>query len=649
MFVSVASIVNEVWGSASYWQCYTIGLAGYRQFINLQVLSGCSALTELCGSFDYPVSFVNTTVHSGAIVSFNTSSGGMTGAGQSFINTLNIKNGGKVDVKGRTTVENGDIQGVLNMNSGSVLEDTIVHSGGILYINNWTQADNITAGTSGNIYVGMAGEAQNITIDGGNVHVATGGMVSNVVIAESGTLYLYGGAILDGEININGTVVLDDMTVNNGNVNFMLSREMEDSSAPMLSHLSRLDGGSLSVTVTSPLDAGSYLLAEDASAFDGSIEIRDGSGNTAGSISSGEMITLDETLYTLRNDNDQLSLEAVIQAYKKSISWENSGSGDEFIVEISTDDFETVLRITANSGKLDNYLPSSGTFQWRVSFDGSSWINGEEIVSTLDAAPEKLFSDADGDKDVFFARADGIWESGYVAGHNGILNSWKGTREFVSLDGKNNIADVFAGSSDANVLLLTDDANGDALFVDDIYTSFGNDAARLSQIDEIRAGAGDDIIDMTSQKFAYSGSGVKIHGGLGDDTIWANCGSNTLYGDAGNDRLVGASGDDILIGGIGNDSMHGGGGDDIFCFGANFGNDTIEQLAGGSVTLHFETGSDANWNAETLTYTDGANSVTVSGVTEIKLVFGGSAPVDGAFADAVSEKIFEDKNKGMIA
>ena len=104
----------------------------------------------------------------------------------------------------------------------------------------------------------------------------------------------------------------------------------------------------------------------------------------------------------------------------------------------------------------------------------------------------------------------------------------------------------------------------------------------------------------------------------------------------------------ISSGGAGNDSMHGGG-NDTFCFGANWGQDTVEQLAGGSVTLYFETGSEANWNQETLTYTDGANSVTVSGVTEVKLVFGEPAPVEGAFLDAASEKIFEDKSKGMIA
>ena len=209
---------------------------------------------------------------------------------------------------------------------------------------------------------------------------------------------------------------------------------------------------------------------------------------------------------------------------------------------------------------------------------------------------------------------------------------------------------MFSGSTDANILVLTDDTNGDALFVDDVFTAFGKDAARLSQIDEIRAGVGDDIVDMTSQQFAYSGDGVKIYGGAGDDTIWANKGRNTLFGDSGNDRIIGGAGNDVIVGGSGNDRLHGGGGSDIFCFGGNWGNDTVQQLAGGRVTLWFEEGSQNNWNAATLTYTDGANSITVSGVSNVTLKFGGDASLpDGAFADAASEKIFEDKSKNMIA
>jgi hypothetical protein len=74
--------------------------------------------------------------------------------------------------------------------------------------------------------------------------------------------------------------------------------------------------------------------------------------------------------------------------------------------------------------------------------------------------------------------------------------------------------------------------------------------------------------------------------------------------------------------------------------------------AGGTVTLCFEDGSFSNWNDKTYTYSDGVNSVKVSGVfvENITLVFGSDAGLpDGAFADAASERIFEDKNKGLFA
>ena len=129
-----------------------------------------------------------------------------------------------------------------------------------------------------------------------------------------------------------------------------------------------------------------------------------------------------------------------------------------------------------------------------------------------------------------------------------------------------------------------------------------------------------------------------------------------LFGDAGNDRIVGASGNDVIAGGIGNDRMHGGGGDDVFTFCDNWGTDTVEQLATGSVTLWFASGNESNWNAETLTYTDGENSVKVSGVSEVKLKFGYDGSVQyatlaqaGVFFDATSERIFEETGKGMLA
>ena len=183
--------------------------------------------------------------------------------------------------------------------------------------------------------------------------------------------------------------------------------------------------------------------------------------------------------------------------------------------------------------------------------------------------------------------------------------------------------------------------------------------ARLFRIQEIIAGAGDDIIDMTSQRFEFTGGNFSICGGDGDDVIWANSGSrNSLFGEAGNDRIVGASGDDVIVGGIGNDRMHGGGGDDIFTFCKNWGTDTVEQLETGTVTLWFLSGSMENWDSETLTYSDGVNSVAVSGVSSEQVtikfesegsqVFGKLYNI-GAFEDFLTKKVFEDTDKGLLA
>ena len=335
-----------------------------------------------------------------------------------------------------------------------------------------------------------------------------------------------------------------------------------------------------------------------------------------------------------------------------------------YTVEYSADNFEHTIRFTVSSPTLNSFRMPSGTYQIRVRQEGSNeWMTGDSIVAAeLDATPQLIKSDADGNADVFFANPIGTWESGYVAQHVGSIGDWTGTNEYTTLFGKNKLADIIEGSTDANILLMTDDDNGDTLFVDDIYTAspggIAEKQSRIAQIDEIRAGAGNDIVDMTSQNFEYIGDGLTIRGGEGNDTIWANKGDNWLFGDAGNDRIVGASGNDVIAGGIGNDRMHGGGGKDMFTFCENWGVDNVEQLAGSEVVLWFAEGSQDNWDASKLTYTDGTNSVRVSGVTAdlVTLKFGDDGSDEyralasaGAFFDATTERIFEEEGKGMLA
>ena len=304
---------------------------------------------------------------------------------------------------------------------------------------------------------------------------------------------------------------------------------------------------------------------------------------------------------------DNIVEYAELNGDSSHLSWSKKNPGTTFV---SLSDGQKIFEFATEETSIDLFGLENGNYTWQVRSEHSQAVDGNAFEVKSSAEPQTFISESNGVTDFFVGRKNSVWLDKYKAVHNGFINGWTGTKESVSLAGKNRIADVFVGSEDANVLLLTDDANGDALFVEDIYSALG-DQARFSQIDEIRAGAGDDIIDMTSQKFEYIGHGVKIYGGDGDDIIWANSGENILYGDAGNDRIVGGSGNDTIIGGIGNDSLHGGGGNDTFIFSGDFGNDVIEQLSGGSITLTFDS-ENVKWNELANAYTDGTNSVTIN-------------------------------------
>jgi len=350
------------------------------------------------------------------------------------------------------------------------------------------------------------------------------------------------------------------------------------------------------------------------------------------------------------------------------VSWNSTGA-EQYIVEYSTDNFAHVIQVVTSAPATDLLDLPAGTYQWRVKADddNSDWAVGEEIVSEPDPdeTPKVVQSVEDGNDDLFFATARGTWENIYYAQNVGSVNDWTGTKEIISADGKGRIQNLFFGSSDPNVLCLTDGENGDAIFVDDVYTelpeSVAEHTARLYKIQEVRAGAGDDIVDMTSQRFEYVGDGLTIRGGDGNDTIWATKGNNFLFGDAGNDRIVGASGNDVIAGGIGIDRMQGGGGDDIFTFCDNWGADEVEQLGTGKVTLWFAesesqiTASELDGNS-VFTNADGTASVTVKGfaLADIAVKYGDDGTDEykalaaaGAFEEFTSQKIFEES--GLIA
>jgi hypothetical protein len=334
----------------------------------------------------------------------------------------------------------------------------------------------------------------------------------------------------------------------------------------------------------------------------------------------------------------------------EGIRWGTVSGAAGYVVEYSPDNFSTVLNIGTVSCGVDFFGLPAGDYQWRVKVIDGVFSPTGQLSAAENMTAQKLVSEADGKMDLFFADAGEVWGSGFAAVH-------QTSGELVILDGKNRISNIFSGSDDANLLILTDDLNGDALFVDDIYSAFGDEGARFARIDEIRAGAGDDIIDMTSSRMVYDGGALCIRGGSGNDVIWAAGEENSLFGDTGDDRITGSGGFDLIVGGSGDDHLSSGGGNDIFAFCENWGTDTVEITDASCITLWFASGTESNWDSDNRIYRDGNNTVTVLGGKDslIELKFGddgvqyAALSEAGAFSSSGSEKIFEDKDKGTLA
>ena len=135
----------------------------------------------------------------------------------------------------------------------------------------------------------------------------------------------------------------------------------------------------------------------------------------------------------------------------------------------------------------------------------------------------------------FSHRRSLTWGNGHVAFHS-VLGE---TLCAVTLDGKLRYERYIRRKHRCVRALLDGRCPWNALFLDDIFTILG-DEARVTGSDEIRLGAGDDVLDLTSNRyFDASGKSMLIRGGDGNDVIYAGNIETTL--------INGGSGDDILV------------------------------------------------------------------------------------------------------
>ena len=211
---------------------------------------------------------------------------------------------------------------------------------------------------------------------------------------------------------------------------------------------------------------------------------------------------------------------------------------------------------------------------------------------TFELGSGKNYSVGGEGNDTIILHGTGTFGSGYVA-FNISSALQTGTEERLNLNGKTRFEDVMDGGADVDTVDLTDAS--DAFFLHDSFSGFhssltlSNDyegrsgTARIENIENIKSGDGDDIIDLTSPDYSLAGQSITVDGGEGNDTLW---------GSDANETLKGGNGDDELFGGAGVNELIGGAGADEFQFTKTSSNDTVVDfnISDGDTLKFFNTG-----------------------------------------------------------
>jgi Ca2+-binding RTX toxin-like protein len=306
-------------------------------------------------------------------------------------------------------------------------------------------------------------------------------------------------------------------------------------------------------------------------------------------------------------DGSQLNFEAANQ-HNVIVRVTDSGNNfyDESVVLDVSDANET---LTGDAGR--NILTGGIGDDTILGLGGNDILiggAGNDVLSGGTGADR--LSGGEGD-DTMQVSGDGDWTARNVA-----FNS--NTGETASITGKTRSYDVFDGGEGYDT--VHGSAGDDAVFLGDTASPFPNGReARLSGIEEIDLGAGDDVLDMNHPSFSYTDD-IIVRGGAGNDVIWTDQGDDTLDGGAGADRLDGGAGADtatydgsaagvtvnLTTGrGSGGDAQ----GDSLYGVENLMGSDHADTLTGSA---------DAN------TLTGGAGNDTLQGLGGNDLMIGGA-------------------------
>ncbi|MBL6664523.1 MAG: M10 family metallopeptidase C-terminal domain-containing protein [Rickettsiales bacterium] len=262
-------------------------------------------------------------------------------------------------------------------------------------------------------------------------------------------------------------------------------------------------------------------------------------------------------------DGDDLSYEISLKGFSLLPNWIKLDKENNILSGTPGRDGKLQFTITA-SDKYGSYVEDD----FRINITRNiidDIIPKAEIKQVMGTDSNDVLQAVENSADIIVAGAgddtinymqDEIWQE-YS---NFTYNAWNiYSGDEISVTGKTRSFDAFDGGDGYDTLNLTKE--GDVMFLDDAIVSNLGDIAKISGIEEINAGAGDDIIDLTSLNFTYLD--VVLNGQEGDDVLWSSDGDDTLNGGQGDDNLQSGLGNDTINGGEGNDIIKAYDGDDI--------------------------------------------------------------------------------------
>ena len=276
--------------------------------------------------------------------------------------------------------------------------------------------------------------------------------------------------------------------------------------------------------------------------------------------------------------------------------------------------------------------------------------------------------------------ANGLYGNGgndqlFGGAGNDSLYGWTGDD---TLSGEAGIDTIYAGDGNDTIVALVvgeDLIDGEAGIDTVSFASataalsidLTNAAHRLSNVENVVGGAGNDIVTGSSGANVLSGGGGNdvLSGGVGDDTLTGDLGDDTIDGGAGIDTIDGGGGNDtILATTVGEDTIAGGAGIDTISFAAvvtgisvDLGNAAhklsgIENVTGGAgsdTIVGDATANRLDGGAGNDTLYGGAGNDTLLGGADNDVLLGGAgadAFDGGAGIDKVS---YADTAPGVSA